>query len=321
MARKRRRREATRTDQQSSTSAFVADALIEPSLLKIAALLKAGKLPPEEQAKPLTQKWSARLPPELLPFMQSLSLAKLADALKEFPLLYWHPLVQRQLLHMLKHRHELKAEVLASDGAQDAVAAVTEGLKTLLESHAAAFLAYERITWQRRRRAGRPPAFSYAGYGPDVAITGDLLVEDYETLLTEFRRCDLTIQPGEGERDSLARISKYVRAAYRKVEHLSVDDYTVVAEKRRRRKDWWAEKVEKITPHYREFDRGQLVRLIVDVCLERAIKVGNKTRKVWSAASYLAYGVLGLHYGLNLEDVRGLIERESRKRKRRRGPS
>lgn len=79
------------------------DPLIAPSILKIAEPLKAGTLTAEEMAKPHPTQWP-RVPPELLPFIMSFNLVKLAEALKAHPQLYWHPLVLRQVSHLRRLR-------------------------------------------------------------------------------------------------------------------------------------------------------------------------------------------------------------------------
>jgi hypothetical protein len=47
-----------------------------------------------------------RLPPELLPFVQSLKLSMLTDILKAHPWLYWHPLVFRQITYLRRLHHD-----------------------------------------------------------------------------------------------------------------------------------------------------------------------------------------------------------------------
>ena len=82
-----------------------ADAFISPWISQVAALFTSGRLTPEEMAKPYMAQWP-RLPPELLPFVQSLNLSTLAQVLKAHPMLYWHPLVSRQIAYLQRLRHD-----------------------------------------------------------------------------------------------------------------------------------------------------------------------------------------------------------------------
>ena len=80
-------------------------ALIAPWVSQVAALVASGRLTPEEMAKPYMAQWR-RLPPALLPFVQSLKLSTLAEILQAHPSLYWHPLVSRQITYLQRLRHD-----------------------------------------------------------------------------------------------------------------------------------------------------------------------------------------------------------------------
>lgn len=143
------------------------DPLIEPSILKIADLLKSGRLTPEEMAKPIAGSGWARVPPELRPFLESPTVQKLAEVVRTFPGLYWHPLVMRQVTYLRGLRHdENEWERLGWEPEWDdtygiqrppkEVAAVSESLSQLLEAHASGLFPHRRIVWRdKARRPGR----------------------------------------------------------------------------------------------------------------------------------------------------------------------
>jgi hypothetical protein len=78
--------------------------LIDPSVRKLSSLIKSEKLPAEELAKPCSLKWPQTVPQELSLFIESLSLAALAQVLEKAPDLYWHPYVYRQLTYLRRLR-------------------------------------------------------------------------------------------------------------------------------------------------------------------------------------------------------------------------
>lgn len=141
------------------------DPLVEPSILKVAELLRSGRLTAEEMSKPITGTGWARVPPELGPFLESPTLPKLAEILRTSPGLYWHPLVKRQVtyLHQLR-RDENEWQRLGWEpkwedtyGIQrppEQVAAVSEALLNLVGAHAGGFFPHRRIVW--KDKAGKP---------------------------------------------------------------------------------------------------------------------------------------------------------------------
>lgn len=150
------------------------DPLIAPRISKLSAQLKAGKLTPEERAKPYPVKLST-IPDALLPFIESPRLEKLAEVLKAHPRLYWHPLVARQILHLLR---------LVSESGKDAPqggAAVT-WLKALAEAHVNGLRLGKRIKWKApTEKRGRKNIIE----NPYPAMAGDEWI-DPATLEREF---------------------------------------------------------------------------------------------------------------------------------------
>jgi hypothetical protein len=74
---------------------------IPPKISLIAALVQSGKATAEDLAKPHTVQ-EPRVPPALLPFVQSSHLATLVEVLTSHPRLYWHWLVRRQIAYLLQ---------------------------------------------------------------------------------------------------------------------------------------------------------------------------------------------------------------------------
>jgi hypothetical protein len=144
-----------------------ADALIEPSVLRIAGLLKSGRLTAEEMAKPIAGTGWPRMPPELRPFIESPTLPRLAEVLRARPGLYWHPLVERQIAYLRRLRYDVKEwerlgwepewnDTYSFARAPRQVATVSEALRSIVEAHAGGLFPRRRIVWKdHSRKPGR----------------------------------------------------------------------------------------------------------------------------------------------------------------------
>src|SRR5262245_42904614 len=79
------------------------DGLISPFVQKLAHILATQAVTAEDRAKPVPGTW-ARIPDQLLPFLESPSVTSLAGVLREHPALYWHPIVYRQVIYLARLR-------------------------------------------------------------------------------------------------------------------------------------------------------------------------------------------------------------------------
>lgn len=122
------------------------DPLIAPRVYALAAQLKAGKLTAEDRAKPYSGIWP-RVPDGLLPFIESPSLKKLAEALRTNPRLYWHPLVARQIMHLL---------TLSRDPEKWDV--VSQHLRALVEAYVNGLRLGRVIRWRPKPKGPGPKA-------------------------------------------------------------------------------------------------------------------------------------------------------------------
>jgi hypothetical protein len=82
--------------------------LVHPLVLELSSRTGSGLITPEEMAKPDTPLAWARVEDELLPFIRSCSLFKLAEVLEEHPWLYWHPLVMGQVSYLGRLQHDVE---------------------------------------------------------------------------------------------------------------------------------------------------------------------------------------------------------------------
>lgn len=176
--------------------------LIEPSLSKIASLVNQGALTPADMAKPVTTTWPSRLPPELLPFLTSLDLGQLAEAVKVHPSLLWHPLVQRQVWHL---QRLLKEAAPWYD--DDAYKSAHSALRRLIEAWVQGVLRGRwRLTPLGRR--GRKVSVE------DLASRYQLL-QDYEEVLVLLRR-EKNVRPHRGESETAwsARLGDIIKRVW-----------------------------------------------------------------------------------------------------------
>jgi hypothetical protein len=142
------------------------DALIAPEVRDLAQGFSSGRIPWDEPIE-IPQ---APLPPELVPFLESLSLARLVDVLKKRPGLYWHPVVVVQAIHLwrLLHDeaqwHDLGWKYREHEGRQlppEEVDTIDAYLLELIETHAHGLFPGSRIQWKSaRRRSGPRPGVS-----------------------------------------------------------------------------------------------------------------------------------------------------------------
>jgi hypothetical protein len=160
--------------------------LIHPHFLYLARMLRKGSLRIVRVARSHPTNWSFKHPPqELVPFIQSLNCADLKRALERNAFLYWHPLVQLQVQHLLElHIRWARGDDNVPDG-------VIEHLKLLLSAHVAAVLP--GLVANLRPTARRPgPKVGFSNPYPTVQeftdeIEGDVLLSDFELLRIALR--------------------------------------------------------------------------------------------------------------------------------------
>lgn len=133
-----------------STANAGSDPLVAAPVARLAALLKAGNLTPKDRERAYSGVWP-RVPKGLLPFIESPRLERLAEALKAHPRVYWHPLVARQMFHLLR---------LASECGRDGSSGVTVALhlKALIKAHADGLHLGEVIGWKPCPKKSGPRA-------------------------------------------------------------------------------------------------------------------------------------------------------------------
>jgi len=163
--------------EDGCTAKAGSDPLIAPRVATLAALLRAGKLTPEEQVRWYCGAWP-RVPKGLLPFIESPRPEKFAEVLKAHPRLYWHPVVARQMLHLLRLIPECGRE--GSSGASVAL-----HLKALIKAHADGLRLGGVIAWERSpRKSGRKGGVKnpYPAMPGDERIDPTTLARDFEAL-------------------------------------------------------------------------------------------------------------------------------------------
>jgi hypothetical protein len=201
--------------------------LIDPSVRKLSSLIKSEKLPAEELAKPCSLKWPQTVPQELSLFIESLSLAALAQVLEKAPDLYWHPYVYRQLTYLRRLRCDAGAwerlgwewEVDEESGEPhhpQEVGVVCEALERLVEAHVRGLLPDKQLI---QVHASKKPGPKAGFENPDPAgpwaewVEVATLDEDERALRKIFRRRsrELRILRERGEKsreDAKARIEQ-----------------------------------------------------------------------------------------------------------------
>ncbi len=125
------------------------DALIDPLISQLSALVQSGRATPENLAEPYPVPWPW-VPPELLPFIQSPSLATFVEVLNASSTLFGHPLVQRQIGHLLQLSRDESAwhqlgwapqyDAEGMDGPPVEVEGIDTCLQQVIEAYARALL-------------------------------------------------------------------------------------------------------------------------------------------------------------------------------------
>jgi hypothetical protein len=209
------------------------DPLIAPSISQLTAHLKSGKITPEGLSGPWMDKWSG-FPPALLPFVESPSVSTLADVLKAHPLLYWHPLVFRQLRYLLRLRRdeaewdrlgwERQSDEYGLDLPPKEVKSVYQSLEQLVEAHVSGLYPGRRMVWKHEHKKHGPK-----GRLKNPHPTGEPWTEwvdsadvahDERDLRKRFsaQRHELKRLPGETPDEARIRIQRLAQAALEDVD-------------------------------------------------------------------------------------------------------
>jgi hypothetical protein len=142
------------------------DPLSHPMIANVAALVQSGRATAEDLAKPYTEQWT-RVPPALLPFVQSPSLSTLIEGLTSHPRLCRHWLVRHDMLYLLRLRDdEGEWQRLGWGPQQDEdgyyhwppaeVAAVNQWREQLVKAHVSGLFPRQGLQWsQEPKKRGR----------------------------------------------------------------------------------------------------------------------------------------------------------------------
>jgi hypothetical protein len=289
-------------------------------------------------AKPYMAQWR-RLPPELLPFVQSLKLSTLAEILKAHPSLYWHPLVFIQITYLGRLRHdEAEWQRLGWEPQWDheygtewppkEVGGVSRQLAQLVEAHVSGMFPGRRIIWKAEpKQRGRKSGFS----NPHPTGSWDEWVEA-ERLERDFRQLHALLKA----RLTAAGRSKdkqwYQRLAQEVLEESSISwsdlhMYTQVAGSADRQAvvgdpppgaseaELWEYlqrlPVPQVEARWAPLDLGNaLERLLVPSKRGRALRDG--------LPAYLAYAVLGALLAVTPEQIKNALDNFRHPRRRER---
>ena len=140
---------------------------ISPYIVKLSSQLKSGTLPVDKKDCHVKE-WSyTRVPRQLVPFIESLSLAELVGLLVGYPYLYWHPLVGEQMLYLDRLGHdEQEWQRLGwlrrpSEGLldpPDEIREVDSWTRSLIAAHAIGVLPGLQIKWELKGGKSGPKA-------------------------------------------------------------------------------------------------------------------------------------------------------------------
>ncbi len=136
------------TLQSAAAALAIARPLISPSICNIGAALKASRLSAKTAAR---YGLTAPLLTALRPFLETLDVGDLVAALARHPRLYWHPLIVKQLTHLV----ELIRDRETSPDLQHRAVNAVQGL---VAAHAGGLLPGFRVTWTPRARPPGPRA-------------------------------------------------------------------------------------------------------------------------------------------------------------------
>jgi hypothetical protein len=307
----------------------IVDPLVSPLFVALARNLKRGSIVPDET--PFAAKIAFNpplLPRALVPFVESLDLALLADALRAQRLLYFHPAVRWQLAYLLRlqwDHHEwerLGWDVTMDDyvgriATPDEVERVNATLRELIAAHVHAMLPDMELVLrdppkQRGPRGGLP---NPRPTDPDTdwidgrtlhgswSILRERLEPDARELLAKLRQ-----HPSSSNREQLVALVGEVTN-----EEPDPLPWSALMEWR-----YDEPPPSNLSDDEREFwAYGHYATLRTTVDLAPAVEAAltdllEQPRKRVSAAAYLAWAVLAVHLGATPREVRSRVEHYDR---------
>lgn len=170
--------------------------LISPHIIELSRTLTAAHVTSVEDGRN-PSKWSFdRVPPALLPFIQDLKLETLTDVLDRDFLIYWHPIVMEQMLHlcclMMDPRERISPEAFYNTWIPPGstipdprkMLEVASAMKPLIEAHATNIFPMYRIEWKgRKKKSGCYPMIENPHrVGKARFIDAQTLYEDWGSL-------------------------------------------------------------------------------------------------------------------------------------------
>lgn len=201
-----------------NSSGIAADALIEPTLVgAMGRDVTSGKLTPEGMSKPYPAGQWELVPEELRSFITSQKMSDLADALRASPILYWHPIVAHQIVHLQRLATDLGYE--PGDLADCAQAA----LQQLLTIHAESLAWGQRVSWKSKpKRTGPKGTISNphpSGVPDSESVWPFQLHAAWETVRATFRSSKVpwTRKPTENTEAYRTRIAARVQTLMARV--------------------------------------------------------------------------------------------------------
>jgi hypothetical protein len=147
---KRGRRSGVRSLARRKVREPKSNPLIHPALVTLAKRLKSRRVRIDDTAGKRSALWSTEVVPrELVPFLTSLDVCALVDAVGRHPWLYWHPLVRQEVYWLMHLNRNPRAwdDVgwVWSKGKPENVAEVDQLLQKFVEAHAQGLLPHRRV--------------------------------------------------------------------------------------------------------------------------------------------------------------------------------
>lgn len=145
--------------------------------MKLAKRLKSRRVRIDDAARKRSEQWSTEVVPrELVPFLTSLDVRKLIDAVRGRPWLYLHPLVRQEVYCLMHLSCNPRAwiDVGWEGDPPPEVSEVKQTLRELLEAQARWFFPRQRIEWKDLPRESGP----FAGMdNPFPLMPGDEFID------------------------------------------------------------------------------------------------------------------------------------------------
>lgn len=199
------------------------DPLISPRVYAEKRALASQSRTPQELPDTAGLEWPAYMLDALRKFIDSQDLGVLASALRRHAALYWHPLVQDQLWHLLglagnPQEWNRLGWHQGEDHPPPRVLDVYKQLEALVTAHAGAVQPSKRIIWKRQPtkrgpRGGLPNPHPLGG-APDYIEPADLYLDWHslkEAFAHEISTSRLQI-PRAPKKEAMTKVQSIVRA-------------------------------------------------------------------------------------------------------------